>query len=542
MLLYYALYKRPMREAIVKTFYRGILQKLSTQNLERYRYVIAISALILSTIVLLPERNHLDKGQWALMYLLLVILVAGLGGVKPALITAILSFFAWNLLFTPPFHTLEIEDPKDWFCLIIFIFVALLMGLQTGRLKDREAQARAREKETSLLNRFSAHIISDITIEDMKATLLEEVAAIADTEKVALCLPGEKSSPGGLGSPADHDTIRTMVEWVQTSRKAIGLPADLHTGADDANIWPLSVKSSEAGFTRESKVLLLPIQTASFQSGVLYIGARDDGLSHSTSEAHLFVALAYQAAAFLERIHLQSLAVQADALLEADRLKSTLLSSVSHELKTPLASITATVTNILEGDMEWSSEQVRTELAALKDDFHRLNRSIGSLVDLSRLEGSAWEPRKEYFEFGEIIGTALSMIPQRLQGRISFSLGDDLPLIKVDFMQWARVVQNLMENALAYSGGDTPVRVGADLGSSEVIMWVEDEGPGIPEKERERIFDKFFRGSTSAGVTSGTGLGLAITREIVRYHGGTIHAETLEPHGARFVIKLPLEA
>ena len=272
---------------------------------------------------------------------------------------------------------------------------------------------------------------------------------------------------------------------------------------------------------------------------MLYVGERSGDLPFELDDARLLVALANQAAAFLERRHLQVAAVQADALREADKLKSTLVSSVSHELKTPIASITATITNLLEDDIAWDPAAVRGELEAIGGDLDRLNSSIGSLLDLSRLEAAAWEPKRDWYEFGEVLGTAISSIPRKQRSRISFHLPDDLPPIYVDFPQWARVLQNLMENALAYSPEDSPIRVGASFTESAVSMWVEDEGPGIKPEDRERIFEKFYRGESGGRVSSGTGLGLAVTREIVRFHGGRVWVEDVAPHGARFAVSLP---
>ncbi len=287
---------------------------------------------------------------------------------------------------------------------------------------------------------------------------------------------------------------------------------------------------------------MIPLQTVTRQEGVLYIGERDDRKSYCVRDAQLLIVVANQAAAFLERKSLQRIAVQADALREADKIKSTLLSSVSHELKTPLASVTATVSNLLESDVEWDAANARAELEAVHDDLDRLNSSISGLLDLSRLEAASWEPNKEWYEFGEILGTALSKIPQKQKARVSFELPDDLPMIHVDFPQWARLFQNLLENALCYSSEQSPVRVGAVAGAADVRMWVEDEGPGIPVEEKERVFDKFYRGKAAARVPSGTGLGLAVTREIVRFHGGEIWVEDAAPHGARLVISLPRES
>jgi two-component system sensor histidine kinase KdpD len=272
---------------------------------------------------------------------------------------------------------------------------------------------------------------------------------------------------------------------------------------------------------------------------VLYVGEREDGTAYTFHETRLVVALAYQASVFLERTYLRSVAVQADALKEADRLKSTLVSAVSHELKTPLASLEATVSNLLEQDTHLDESQVRRELQAVKQDLDRLDSSIDSLLDLSRLEASAWGPRLDWHELGDIVGAALSRMAEQNRSRVSVSFPPDLPAIRVDFAQWVRVLEHLLRNALAYSGPGSPVRLGASFTPTEVRLWVEDEGPGVAPDERERVFSKFYRGKSAVATPAGTGLGLAITREIVRFHGGRIWVEDVIPHGARFVIAIP---
>lgn len=377
---------------VVEIMNRKTRAKAVIAWLQRHSFLFAVTSIAVSTPIFYLGRDHFPRNQWALLYLPIIVLVASSGGVRPALLAAVLAFFAGNFFFLEPYHTLFVTDPKDWLSLFVFLVVGSAMGLQTGRMRARESQALDREREAVLLN------------------------------------------------------------------------------------------------------------------------------------------------------ELQAAASQADALREADRLKSAFISSVSHELKTPLASVTATVTGLLENDLEWNAENVRAELVSVDDDLNRLNDSIGSLLDLSRLEADAWLPQKDWYEFGEILGTALSRIPERQKDRIRLSVPGDLPPIHADFAQWARVLRNLLENALTYSGPDRPpVWVGVTAGEGELRIWVEDSGPGISSEEKARVFEKFYRGKASAAAPSGTGLGLAISREIVRFHGGRIFVEDVEPHGARFVVTLPIE-
>jgi two-component system sensor histidine kinase KdpD len=513
------------------------------QLLERYGYVFAVLCIAASTAIFVPGRNHFAKGQWALLYLLIIGLVAGVSGVGPALLASVLAFFAWNFFFLPPHGTLSVHDPTDWLSLIVFLLVGIAMGLQTGRMRAREAQALARERETALLNRFSAHLVSDAPVHGMARYMLDEVTTVGGARCAALFMwdgSGERTiyRPSSPDCPETTEDVWTIAEWVRREAKAVGLPRATGAVMADAKGWPVSVSHAEAGALGKRQDIFLPLQSPSRMEGVLYVGARADGSPYTAHGAGLLVSIANQAAAFLERKHLQAAAVQADALREADRLKSTFISSISHELRTPLASVTATITGLLEGDVSWDAATARSELEAIREDLDRLNSSIGSLLDLSRLESAAWEPKPDSFELGEILGTVLARIPEDARDRLSFQLPEDLPTIRVDFDQWARLLQILIENALAY-GESRPVKLAAVSAPKEIRMWVEDDGPGIPDEEKNRVFDKFYRGASAPKSPSGTGLGLAIALEIVRSHHGRIWVEDAEPHGARFVISLP---
>jgi two-component system, OmpR family, sensor histidine kinase KdpD len=512
---------------------------------QRHGYLAAVFLVAVGTAVFSLGRADFVKGQWALLYVLIVGLVAGLSGVRPALLAAVLSFFAWVFFILPPYGTFVMPDPRDWLFLLVFLVVAISSGFQTGRLREREAAAVAREQETALLNRFGARLVSNVEVSEVAGPLIREVSEITGAECVALLLPTASgalqevaASPGAVC----HRTaeVRQLAAWANREGRAVGLPVSQSPSGESAH-WPVSVGHAEAGVTGTRHDFALPLQTSTRQSGVLYVGARTDGRPYTDAEARPVVALANQTSMFLERKHLQSMAVQADIVREADRMKFTLVSAVSHELKTPLASLTATISGLLlEGDAAWMEGRAQRELAAVIQDLARLGSSINALVDLSRLEASEWRPYIESCEFEEVLGSALLRLPPTQRGRVSASLPDDLPTIRVDFDQWVRVLEHLLGNALIYSGPDGPVRVGAEGAEREVRMWVEDEGPGLPPEERQRVFDKFYRGKSAATIP-GTGIGLAITSEIVRFHGGRVWIEDVVPHGARFMVALPRE-
>jgi two-component system, OmpR family, sensor histidine kinase KdpD len=483
-------------------------------------YVLAVLAIAVSTALFLPGRATFAKGQWALLYLLIVVLVAGASGTGPAILAAVLGFLAWDFFFLPPYHTFVVHDAKDYLSLVVFLAVGIVMGIQTGRMRDREARAVAREQETEALNRLTAGLVSEATTEKMAAGVLGETVDLLRARSATLFV-------------AEDGRLETFCETPPCDVPDPRATADAQWVYDHDR--PLGQTDSQA-----SGDVFLPLRSASGVAGVLSVGARTDGRAFDQDEARLLESLANVIAVFLERQRLQAAASAAEASREADRLKSSLLSSVSHELKTPLAALTATVSNLLESDIPWNEKSVRNELRAIVSDVTRLNNSIGALLDLSRLEAHAWEPRRELYELSDIVAAGLDSLPAHERARVALSLPDDLPSVDVDFEQWTRVFQNLLENAVVYARGGVPVRVGARVVDGATEMWVEDEGPGIPAGEHEAVFEKFYRGlQTGTHAPSGTGLGLAITREIVRAHGGAICVEDVAPHGARFVITLP---
>lgn len=512
---------------------------------DRNGYLFAVVCVAVATALFVLGREFFAKGQWALLYLMIIVFVASVAGFRASLVASVLAFFAWNFFFLPPYDTLTIHDPKDWLSLIAFLIVGIMMGVQTSRMRAREADAIAREQETALLNRLSANLVSISSTRTMADTLLQEVETITGATSTMLFL----AEAEGQISPiclhrncAPSAAQEQLARWVLQHNKAIGLPYIASLTKFGVEGWPISVSQQDIDPAHRTAGIYLPVQSPSRLDAVLYIGERQDRHPYSPLEARLLVSIANLVAGFLERQHLETAAAKVDAIREAERLKSALVSSVSHELKTPLAAVTATITSLHEGDIAWDSDTVQEELEVVIADLAHLNDSINALLDVSRLKADAWTTKRDWYEFGEILGAVLEKLPEKTRQRILLSVPEDLPPLYVDFQQWAQVLQHLLENALTYASPATSVVVGAVATPREIRMWVEDEGPGIPAAERECIFEQFYRGTASATAPSGTGLGLAITAEIVRASGGRIWVEDVQPHGARFVIAVPREA
>lgn len=504
--------------------------------------VLAVGGVGLSTVLFMLVHDIFQEGDVVYLYLLVVALVAAMGDTKSGFMAAVLSFFAGKFFFVPAYYSLRAHDPKDWVSLTVFLAIGLAMGIQSQRMRRRELEARTREQESALLYRFSAFLALDPSTDGMVRLLQDAVGPALGVEQAALFLPsasGDLVPLGGAPSaPLAEGVARGAGEcYHQTQHFHSPLPAappweDRESAS--AGSAPLEgMKTTSGGWH------FLPLRATSRVEGVLFVASSPKDTGFLVRHARLLGALSYLLAGSLERERLQKLAAQAKALGDADHLKNVLISSVSHELRTPLASVTATITNLLEGDVEWHHVPLRRELLAVGEDLDRLNGSIGALLDLSRLESGSWQPSREWCELGEMLGTTLKRLSREARQRVLVDLPHDLPALRVDYIQWVRAMQNLLENALAYSPPGSPVQLGAALTQDGLRVWVEDKGLGVPVEEREQIFEKFFRGRASSLRPAGTGLGLAITREIVEFHGGHVTVEEAGGGGARFVISLP---
>jgi two-component system sensor histidine kinase KdpD len=232
------------------------------------------------------------------------------------------------------------------------------------------------------------------------------------------------------------------------------------------------------------------------------------------------------------------IALNAAAERETERLRTALVSSVSHELKSPLASLKASVTDVLDRVPEPDVSETRAILARANADLTRLDRSIGDLLDTSRLEARAWQPQTLEFEVGDAVGTAVHDLTDESRERLHYSIPRNLPLLLADFGQVCRAMRHLIDNALTYAEGTITVSAAAE-GEGTVTIRVHDRGPGLSSTEKERVFDKFFRGTAGIASSSSTGLGLSLARDLIEANGGRIWTEEVLPHGAVFAFELP---
>lgn len=502
-------------------------------------YPFALASIGVVTALLLPFRSVLTPAQVMLLFVPVVAWIGRASGLRPAVFASAVSLPVMATFFVVPYGSVAAASVTDRVTLAVFLAVTMFVGILAGSLRKRARAALQKQREVLLLNRLSARLVSEKSVEQMAAFIANEIVAVLGASRAALYLPGPTggvqvvAEAGEGGAPVQE---RAAADQVLQSGTPQGL-REPYTGAADVGA---ATPESEGESDIADAGAYLPLVSGERLLGVLCVRPLA-GAHEYSGRGRQLQAVADLAATFISRHSLEEAAATARATQESDRLKSTLVSSVSHELKTPLAAVTARITGLLEEKGPIGDERMREELAAASDDLTRLDSSIRDLVDVSRLESDAWRPKLDTYQLSEVLGTVANRVPVAQRSRVHFDIPGDLPAITVDFAQIARAISNLVENGLAYAPPTEPVSVGARVLGRDLIVWVEDSGPGVAEEEKQQVFEKFYRGSASGVAPAGTGLGLAIVREIVRSHGGRVWVEDAAPAGARFVISLPLE-
>jgi two-component system sensor histidine kinase KdpD len=483
-------------------------------------YVLALAVVGGVTAVLafvyesFPTLGYQAVGLIELFAVLLIAIYLGRG---PALIAAFVSAFSWNYLFIHPRLTFAISELPDIILFLLYFVIALLAGNLTARLRQQERLARYNAERTAALYALAHDTATAVNMNDVLATGANQIGRVFDAE-VAILLPqGDRleRQPHSSSTLEVNDKDFAVAVWVYENGKRAGR----HTAT-------LSQASAQ----------FLPLQTPGRIVGVIGIRARQP-VPLSFEQEQLLETFVNQIALVIERELLDEAAEQSLMLRESERLYTALLNSISHELRTPIATITGSA-SLLEAHGD-SDSQVRTELVrSIQSAGSRLNRLVANLLDMSRLDAGRVKLKLDWCDVGEVIGVAARRVEEcLLQRPLEIDASPDLPLVQMDFVLMEQVLVNLLDNACSYSPPGTAITIQAHMAGSKLVIAVSDGGRGIPPEELERIFDKFYRVPGTA--TGGTGLGLSICRALVEAHGGTLHADNVPSGGARFIINLP---
>ncbi len=501
--------------------------------------LISLGTVTALTAIMIPFRGQLGVLNVLLLYLLLTFCLALIGGLWAALLSAVLGFLAFDFFFIPPFHTLDVAAPDHVLALFVYLGVAVVTVHLVSGMRDRTEHALQEGRRMALLAELNAALIGDVTLDAILARIAERIVTVYGAQGCRVLVRGEDEElrtaaffPEEIGPDVDRTGL-SLAEWAVAHRTPAGRSG---RGGRIVGRNPVTPGSSSGG----TDVLYLPITTADRIAGVLEVSGRPGTGVFRTEDQQTLMTFVDQAALALQRARLSQEAAQASALAQSDELKSALLAAVSHDLRTPLASIKASATSLLDKSVEWDEETRQDFLEAIDEETDRLTLMVSNLLDLSRIEGGALRPQKDWYDIDELIVDVRARLAPRTRNHpLIITVEPDLPLLRFDYVQIAQVLVNLIENAVKYTAHGTAIAVAAHQVPGAVEVSVHDDGPGIPREHQLRLFDKFYR-VAAATAAPGVGIGLAISKGLVEAHGGTIWVESEPGNGTTFHFTLPL--
>jgi two-component system, OmpR family, sensor histidine kinase KdpD len=498
------------------------MRLLARQNWVAY---LAAAAAVAGVTALyrfvITDINHTTL---ALSYLLVVLITASAYGLGPSIVASIGGVLCFNFFFLPPVGTLTIQDPQNWMALFAFLVTAVIASQLSSSARARTRDAEKRREEVWKLYQLSRAIILTPDPETAVASIVRQVVEIFDAGYCAIFVPDDKARwrrlavACGQVEQESTEPVQLFIDRVYQSGGVI-LPG---TGSADF----------EAG----QALAYAPLKIGLRSTGVMVL--TPEGLERETIEALAgLVALALERARFLKEVS------HTEALRQSDEMKSALLASVSHDLRTPLTSIRASIDNLLQNDLDWDKETLHEFHLIIGEEVERLTQIIQDLLEMARIEAGEMRPSKHWEQLAEIFyGVSERCARSTSEHKLTVELQEPMPLVSLDSKLVAGALANLIENAAKYSPAGTEIQLRARIEGDELIVSVKDRGPGISPEEIDRVFDKFYRGAgLSVRRKPGTGMGLAIARGMVIAHGGRIWVESTPGRGATFCFALPVE-
>lgn len=504
------------------------------------RYAVAVGVVLAASAVLYLIRDSIEVLTVGLTYLLAILGVALLAGGGPAMAAAVLSFLSFNFVFIPPYGTFDVRDAEHLVALIAYLAVAIVIGQLLARVRARTYVAERETHRTALLYELNAALIGDATLDAVLDRVTERVVTIFGARASRVLLPDASGDlvvraafPGGVAVEGERQAL-VMAQWALEHRQ----PAGRSEGGRRI-VAPRGQPAAGATASKDDDVLYLPIATRERTIGVLEVVGKPRGGRFSRDDEQILTSFANQAALALDRTRLAEDAARADALARSDELKSALLSAVSHDLRTPLAAIKASATALLDESVDWDAPTRREFLTAIDEETDRLTLVVSNLLDLSRIEGGALRPDRDWYDVEELVADVEARLAPRaaahtLRSQVEPSVG----LLWLDYVEIAQVLLNLGENAIKYTPPGTEINIAVHGTPDLVEFAVTDNGPGIPPEEQQRLFEKFYRADRSGSVP-GTGIGLTISKGLVEAHGGRMWVESAPGEGTTFRFTIP---
>ena len=482
-------------------------------------FAMSVVFCALSTLIAMPLHSVFDLANIAMLFLMAVVLSAVRYGLGPAVAAAFLNVAAFDFFFVPPRFSFAVSDVQYLMTFAVMLAVGLVTAKLTAGLKFQARVASRREQRVRALYEMSRDL-SGALVPEQIAEISQRFAETGFGARTAIVLADEKGRlqepiqiPGGV--PAVDMGIS---QWAFDHGAEAGCGTDTLAG---------------------SPLLYIPLKAPMRTRGVLVLEPRHQRRLMAPEQRRLLDTFARLTAISLERVHYVDVAQMTTVQMESERLRNSLLSAISHDLRTPLAALVGLADSMSMTQPPLTGQQCEISMS-MREESLRMNSLVDNLLDMARLQAGAVKLNRQWQPLEEVVGSAIKATGATLaRHRVSVNLPDDLPLLQFDAVLIERVLSNLLENAAKYTPPGSMIGIGATLGARDYEdISVEDDGPGLPVGKEEEIFKKFERGQKESSTT-GVGLGLAICRAIVEAHGGTIRAENRRGSGARFVFFLP---
>jgi two-component system, OmpR family, sensor histidine kinase KdpD len=455
-----------------------------------------------------------DLANVVMVYLLAVVLAAVTLGRGPAIVATVIGVATFVYFFVPHYYSFVLSDLRYLPTLIIMLCVALIVSALTSRLRAEALATQARELRSRALYLLSRGLAAAESRDAVAEVVREHTRSIFDSRCHLLELTAGELQP----CPSTDEQARPVAEDLASASRAVQERCTIAT--DNSLFMPMVVANEAVGL-------------------VHYRGLRQEHLA-SPPHMQLLEAFANNAAIALHRLVVGDEARASQRSIDRERLRNVMLSSLSHDFRTPLASITGAITTIIDGGSKLDRATNMDLMQSIRQDAESLERQVRNMLDLTRLESGQLQIQREWHPMEEVVGGAMTLVESQVAGRrIDIDVAASLPLVAIDALLIERLLVNLLENAVRYTPPGSPIEVVVTQNGSNLRIDVADQGPGIPADQRERVFDKFFR-LPGSRRTGGSGLGLAICRAIVQLHEGTIQVAERPGGGSLFRASIPL--
>ena len=498
-------------------------------------YVAATAGVAATSVVIGIVLGIAAIPNISTLYLIVVLAAATKLGRGPAILASLAAFVAYDWFFTQPLHTFTIADPGEWIALFIFLITAVITSELATNARARAEEAERREREAVLL--FDAlRLMSDPSFDTAIASVAERLRAELRVRTVAISL-----DLGGTTHTAvagDRDTGVDPTEVLGSGRR----PTAGTRGGPARWIRVIPPARGAAAYAMRGELRRSEVPIRSAERAVGRIALVRDGAAPWNAEGSRVLALiAASIGSIVERAELRDATTRAEILRRADDLKSALLAAVSHDLRTPLASIIASAGSLRQPDVQWTDAERREFVADIEREARRLSRIVDNLLDLSRIEAGVLRPDRGWYDVSALVDDVVGRLRGSLFAHpVDVRVPDDLPPVRLDYVEIDQVLSNLLENAARHTPPGTRIHIVARVDGSDLVVEVSDEGRGIDPRAVPHIFDPFVRAPSTRQTSPGSGLGLAVARGLVEAHGGHIVALERPGGGALFRFTLPL--